>query len=90
MPDFSENHTYLERVTVPTREEAVEILMRESGMNADEFNPQPIFMRYVEGAEAEELMKEDGPAAAAEWPEFWLECEEGHPDAVPWWKDLEG
>lgn len=63
--------TYLERVTLPEREQAVARLMEESGFTAEAHRGlRPIHMRWVEG----------GAMA-------WVECPAAHPAAVPFWKD---
>lgn len=79
-PNFGEDWTYLERLTITDRAEAQEILASESGMNPDEHDPQPIFMRYVKGEPVRERSHET-------YDEGWLECSEHDVDAVPFWKD---
>lgn len=79
-PGFDEETTYLERVTIPELGKAIQRIAGEWGLGYDEINPEPIFMRYVVGAEA--LDWSDG-----EFPECWLECEPDHPDASPFWRD---
>lgn len=79
-PNFGEDWSYLERVTVKTPEAARTILAAESGMNPDEHDPQPIFMRYEKSDEVRER-------SHFEFDEGWLECEADHSAAVPFWKD---
>ena len=63
--------TYLERVTLPEREQAVARLVEESGFSAEAHRGlRPIYMRWTEG----EAMA-------------WIECAADHPEAVPFWKD---
>lgn len=77
-PSFDEYWSYLERVTIINRAEAQKALATESGMNAEEHDPQPIHMRHAEGGELTEH---------SEFGEGWFECEPDHPNAVPFWKD---
>lgn len=73
---------YLERVTVPTRDRAIDILCREFSLRRDEADPQPIHMRWV--------IRETEPDLFVDM-EFedsgWLLCDADHPHAVPFWKD---
>jgi|GEM_PF-5980670 len=82
-PNFGEDWSYLERVTVKTVEAARTILAAESGMNPQEHDPVPIYMRYAVHGDAEVMNRE---TVVPELP-CWLECEADHPDAVPFWKD---
>lgn len=77
-PNFGEDWSYLERVTVKTAAAARTILAAESGMNPDEHDPHPIFMRWTRDEQIAEI---------SEFDEGWLECEANHPAAVPFWKD---
>lgn len=80
-PNFGEDWSYLERVTVTTAAEARKVLAQESGMNPDEHDPQPIHMRWEQSEHVRERSR-------CEFDEGWLECDADHPDAVPFWKDM--
>jgi hypothetical protein len=80
-PSFGEDWSYLERVTVKTVDAARTILAAESGMNPDEHDPVPIYMRWVSKEETNERLLREG------FEDGWVECELAHPDAVPFWKD---
>lgn len=80
-PNFGEDWSYLERVTVKTRHNAQRILAAESGMNPGEHDPQPVFMRHVSAEDMDERVYNEG------YDEGWLECPADHPAAVPFWKD---
>jgi len=79
-PNFGEDWSYLERVTVKTAEAARTILAAESGMNPEEHDPVPIHMRWEKSDEVREC-------SLHSFDEGWLECPESHPAAVPFWKD---
>lgn len=78
--NFGEDWSYLERVTITDRAAAQEALAAESGMNADEHDPQPIFMRWKQSEEIQARSR-------FEFDEGWMECCESDRDAVPFWKD---
>lgn len=86
-PNFSEDATYLERVTIPDHDEAVKVLQDYGCDWGREPNLQRIWMRRG-GPETDEqrdsLAHSLGPADVA-----WWECDEDHPGAVPFWKDSE-
>jgi hypothetical protein len=82
-PNFGEDWSYLERVTVKTAEAARTILAAESGMNPDEHDPLPIFMRWTDG---EDTDPDEFFAGIPDLP-CWLECPADHPAAVPFWKN---
>jgi len=79
-PSFGEDWSYLERMTMTTRGMAQRTLARESGMNPEEHDPQPVYMRFDDGEQISERTH-------GEYDEGWFECEADHPDAVPFWKD---
>ena len=84
-PSFGEDGSYLERVSFVTREAALGEFATE-GYDTEPLNLEPIFMRYVDGDEAKQLMA-DEQYPWIEGPSFWWECSNEHPDAVPFWKD---
>jgi hypothetical protein len=75
-PNFSEDGTYLEGVTL-NREQATAFL-REQGFDTAKL--RRVFMRY--SSDVDEVQH-----AGGEGDEAWLECEADHPDALPFWKD---
>jgi len=75
---FDESSVYMERVTITDAQEAGELMDQEIG-GCEDFTPFAIFMRYITGEEAEEW-------SGGEFDEAWIECEEDHADAVPYWK----
>lgn len=80
-PEFGDDDIrYLERVTLPDREQAITALAEHHCTARAEHDPQPIFMQWVEG---EEALKRSGGEADS----VWLECGARNPDAVPFWKD---
>lgn len=83
-PNFVEDASYLERVTLPTREEAGDRL-RAEGLDTEDENLVELFMRYGPAETEEQALELSG--WADEGSPAWWECEENHPDAVPFWKD---
>lgn len=81
-PDWGEEFTYLERVTVPDQGKAQELYCEELGDYSLD-PPEPIWMRWATSV-TDPLLFED---LHAEWDDGWMECKEDHPDAVPFWKD---
>lgn len=75
-PNFNEDGTYLEAVTLPKEEDAIERLRQEG------FDTEPplarVFMRYIDTKCLGERVTEI-PG--------WYECAENAPGALPFWKD---
>lgn len=82
-PNFREDGTYLEAVTVTEHEEAVDLLRDVLGC-AWGGTPQlaRVHMRYAAGDEVLEV-------SGGEYEDGWIECEADHPDALPFWFDGE-
>jgi hypothetical protein len=78
-PNFGEDATYLEAVTLPKVSQAAELLQGE-GFDTEAENLAAIHMRYSVGPDATE-------ASHGEMDECWLECPADHPHAVAFWKD---
>jgi hypothetical protein len=85
-PDFSESCTYLERVTVPEHDDAVDLLRRVGFEWPGEPELERIWMRH--GAPDPER-NAGWEEEAEDHPDAWWECDEDHPEAVPFWKDGE-
>lgn len=81
-PNFTEDATYLERVTIPRRTTATLCMAVDLGVNAEELELQPIHMRWVEEIDRDNEPELDNCEAPC-----WVECEADHPDAVPFWRD---
>lgn len=81
--DFSENHNYLERVTLPDEDEAARRLADYMSVEPGDVSIKPIFMRW---ATAEDTDPDGQVEDIAEFP-CWLECPATHPAAVPFWKE---
>jgi len=79
---FDEETIYMERESNDQRREARRRMWDQAGKDADlpevAIDPQPIFMRWVTGDEADDPRREDDA--------YWQECAEDHPDAVRFWK----
>lgn len=79
---FDEEVMYLERQTVPDREEAIEIIWAESGIAREEIQPKPIWMQQVSDPDDPRLAE-----WGSEFTEAWFECDEDAEGAIPFWKD---
>lgn len=75
---FDDEIGYLERVTVTSHALAEEKFCEAWGVEPEEIDVQPIHMRHVtEDSASGDDFDYDLPC--------WLECDEHHPDAVPFW-----
>lgn len=83
LESVNEEITLVERVTIPDRDEAIRWLAEELCVDAEDLNPQPIFMRWEEAPPGKPFKNIDG----YEFDAGWSPCAESHPDAVPFWKD---
>jgi len=83
LESYDQEITLVERVTLPDREEAIRWLADELGLDAEDLNPEPIFMRWEQAPPGEPFKNLDG----FEFDDRWVPCEEDHPDAVPFWKE---
>lgn len=81
--DWSEEPSYLERVSITDQAEARAFMADELCLGAEDLDPQPIFMRWESPKEGETWKTPDG----FEYDGGWSECSEDHPDAVPFWKE---
>jgi hypothetical protein len=82
--DWSEEPSFLERVTIPDQQEAAAFLAHELCLGgAEEVSPEPIFMRWESAPPGKPFKTPDG----FDYDGGWLECEADHPDAAPFWKD---
>lgn len=75
---FDDGVGYLERVTVTSQALAEEKFCEQWSVEPEEIDVQPIHMRHVTEDSASGIdFDYDLPC--------WLECEDDHPDAVPFW-----
>lgn len=81
--DWSEEISYLERVTISDQDEARAYLADELAIPAEDLDLRPIHMRWGTPEPGETWKTPDG----FEYDGGWSECKADHPDAVPFWKE---